>query len=80
MGVETVVLWMVWVLNELVRWIGSLNKITVTIMDERTSTFGHEWRRLQVHEQQAERHKKSLLQKSLVFAARAAELAIEEMV
>ena len=35
------------------------------------------WRRLQVHEQQAEREKKSVIQKMLTFCARALELEVE---
>ena len=37
-----------------------------------------EWRRLQTHEQQAERQKKNLLQKCLIFSKRATELAAED--
>lgn len=36
------------------------------------------WRRLQVHEQQAERERKNVLQKVLVFKSRANQLLVEE--
>ena len=38
-----------------------------------------EWRRLQVHEQQSEREKKSLVQKTLIFAKRAREKQDQEL-
>ena len=40
--------------------------------------FSFEWRRLQVHEQQSERQRKSLPQKALVFDGRAKLLMLEE--
>ena len=36
------------------------------------------WRRLQVHEQQAERQKKNVVQKVMTFATRARDLMIQE--
>ena len=44
----------------------------------KASTVECRWRRLAVHEQQAERQKKNLLQKVLFFKTRAAELMVED--
>jgi len=43
---------------------------------EKTSDL--EWRRLQVHEQQSERQKKSHVQKALIFARRAQQKLTQE--
>ena len=40
--------------------------------------FNLEWRRIQSHEQQAERKKKSIIQKAMVFGARASQLVDQE--
>lgn len=45
---------------------------------EETTPINYEWRRIQTHEQQAERQKKNLLQKALIFGNRADQLRLED--
>ena len=52
-------------------------QVDCTIM-EHSHPAHHEWRRLQVHEQMAERQKKDPMQKALIFSKRASEKVIED--
>jgi len=58
------------------RWLGGVCDLRCTIMKP-THSSHHEWRRLQLHEQQAERQRKDPVQKCLVFAKRAHEKTAE---
>jgi len=65
-------------LNLLARWLGSLTTFQVTLMPNTL----HElvYRRLQIHDQQAEKQKKNPLQKALVFSRRAVELQLQDSI
>ena len=52
-------------------------QVDCTIM-ELSHPAHHDWRRLQVHEQMAERQKKDPMQKALIFSKRAAAKVIED--
>ena len=60
--------------NLLARWLHSLSTFRVTLMDG--PIYALEYRRMQIHEQQAEKQRKNPLQKTLVFAERAKALML----
>ena len=59
-----------------VRWLETVKLLKCKFTAASTSDCA--WRRLQVHEQQAERQRKNILQKVLTFHARAHELQCKE--
>lgn len=63
--------------SHLARWLKSIKEIQCVVIEE-SSSVNYEWRRLQTHEAQAERQKKNLVQKALIFNARALQLSLEE--
>lgn len=60
------------------RWLDSIKEMHCVVVQE-LEEVNYEWRRLQTHEAQAERQKKNLLQKALVFHHRALQLSLNDM-
>lgn len=64
---------------QLARWLGTVWTLQCTVVQEAHESH-YEWKRMQTSEQQAQRERKSIIQKALVFARRAKELLTEERV
>lgn len=60
------------------RWIATVANLSCTVVEEAQDSH-YEWRRIQTSEQQAQRERKSIIQKALVFTRRANAIMNEEL-
>lgn len=58
------------------RWVKTCERFPVTIVAEQHDSF-YQWRRFRVHEEQAQRERKNILQKALLFSRRANQMLVE---
>lgn len=61
------------------RWMKTVATIPCRVVKE-DSEAAYEWRRIQTSEQQAQRERKNLMQKALIFTRRARYLMLEDRV
>lgn len=61
------------------RWIDSVATLPCRVIEEAHESH-YDWKRIQTSEQQAQREKKSIIQKALVFTRRAKQIVLEERV
>ena len=63
---------------QLSRWLQTVATLQCQVVEEQEPSH-YDWKRIQTSEQQAQRERKSILQKALLFSRRADKLVHEDM-